>query len=66
MEIAAKPHTSSRQNSEKTSCKSYLTSKQSKHIFFQLSRLISGKTLQNNSSASNSNEKFGQKSQARA
>ena len=31
---------------EKTSCKSCLTSKQSKHIFLQLNHLIWGKTLQ--------------------
>ena len=38
-------------------CKSYLTSKQCKHIFLQFSHLISRKTLQNNSSASNSSGK---------
>jgi len=50
----------------KNFCKFYFTSKQSEHVFHYLSRLITGQTLENNSSSSNSHAKFGQKGQTRA
>jgi len=63
MEIADKQHTSSKtdQNNARISCKFYLTSKQSEHVFHYLTRLITGQTLENNSSSSNSHAKFSQK-----
>jgi len=66
MQVADKQHTRQLQNNARISCKFYLTSKQAEHVFHYLSRLITGQTLENNSSSSNSHAKFGQKSQTRA